>query len=96
MHHTVRARDVTPQSLRALQALIDSRGPEELRGLLEFVHDMLHDGHDVTAEADDATPLVVSVGLDGRSRPMWRYSDELHLPDALRSIVHPDHRPAAS
>lgn len=36
---------------------------------------------------------IVSVGLDGRSQPMWRYRDELHLPDHQRSIVAPEDRP---
>lgn len=35
---------------------------------------------------------VVSVGLDGRSRPMLRYRDELHLPEHERSIVTPEDR----
>ena len=30
---------------------------------------------------------TVVVGWDGRSRPMIRYADELHLPDSQRSIV---------
>ena len=33
---------------------------------------------------------IVSVGLNGRSLPMWRYKDELHLPDHQRAIVSRD------
>lgn len=41
-----------------------------------------------------ATPRqVVVVGLDGGSRPMYRYADELMLNDSARSIVSPDDRP---
>lgn len=35
---------------------------------------------------------VVVVGLDGRSQPMYRYQDELHLADHLRSIVAAEDR----
>lgn len=39
----------------------------------------------------EAEREVVSVGLDGRSQPMLRYRDELHLADHLRSIVTVEH-----
>lgn len=35
---------------------------------------------------------VVQVGLDGGSRPMLRYADELGLPDSQRSIVSREDR----
>lgn len=37
---------------------------------------------------------IVSVGLDGRSQPMWRYADELWLPEHRRSVVSAADRPA--
>lgn len=36
---------------------------------------------------------VVSVGLDGQSRPMWRYLADIHLPDHMRRVVASEHRP---
>jgi hypothetical protein len=30
---------------------------------------------------------TVVVGWDGRSQPMLRYADEMHLPDSQRSVV---------
>lgn len=36
---------------------------------------------------------LVVAGWDGRSQPMYRYADEMHLPDATRSIVKPEDRP---
>lgn len=48
--------------------------------------------HDSPA-AEAVEREVVSVGLDGRSNPMWRYRDELALPDHARSIVDPTDRP---
>jgi hypothetical protein len=48
-----------------------------------------------TATHDPSThKSVVSVGLDGNSRPMWRYLADMHLPDYQRRIVSPEHRPA--
>lgn len=40
----------------------------------------------------DAAREVVSVGWDGRSRPILRYADELHLPDHARSVVRAEDR----
>lgn len=39
----------------------------------------------VKGETDDRE--VVCVGWDGGSQPMYRFRDELHLPDHLRRIV---------
>jgi len=36
---------------------------------------------------------IVSIGLDGNSMAMYRYEDELHLPDHQRSIVPRNKRP---
>jgi len=40
-----------------------------------------------------AAPEIVAVGWDGRSRPMYRYRDDMPLPDHARRIVAPEHRP---
>lgn len=39
------------------------------------------------AAAALAVRKVVVVGWDGRSNPMLRYADEMHLPDYARSLV---------
>lgn len=36
---------------------------------------------------DNEQREVVQVGWDGVSRPMYRYRDEMHLPDYARSVV---------
>ena len=36
---------------------------------------------------------VVVVGWDGKSQPIRRYADELHLPDHLRAVVKAEDRP---
>jgi hypothetical protein len=51
--HTIKAEEVTPQSLRALEGFIDGRGPEELRYALLFLQAALRTGHDVTIKAKD-------------------------------------------
>lgn len=54
--------------------------------------ELLRESSRRVAEADlhahDPAREVVSVGLDGASRPMLRYRDELHLPDHRRSRVN--------
>lgn len=40
-----------------------------------------------TPRTPEPTDEIVTVGWDGRSQPMLRFRDELHLSDHLRSIV---------
>lgn len=40
-----------------------------------------------------AKPEIVVVGWDGRSDPIFRYRDDVHLPDHQQRIVAPEHRP---
>lgn len=49
---TISRNDVTSQSLRALDAMSNSRGPEPLRDALEFISSVLHAGVVVTISYD--------------------------------------------
>jgi hypothetical protein len=44
-------------------------------------------------EATTPKRRITQVGWDGRSQPMWRYTDELDRPDYARSVVKAEDLP---
>jgi hypothetical protein len=52
--HTIKAADVSPQSLRALLTHLDTRGPEALRSALVSLTNWLSEGRNVTISAEQA------------------------------------------
>jgi hypothetical protein len=75
------AEIINNRELRELAEALFSAMPE--KAWLEAVWQQL------ALDGKLAEPLrpIVQVGWDGASRPMYRYRDELSLPDYQRSIV---------
>lgn len=57
-------------------------------------HNVCQDLHMTTNTNPAGSTQVIVIGLDGRSRPMYRYAVDMHLSDHQRRIVAAEHRPA--